>query len=289
MQTPKSPAIFQQRPAPGQTSAFTLIELLVVVLIIAILAALLLPTLANAKLKANGTKCISNLHQLQIGWTSYANDNTDKITQNIASDVGGGRFATDPTATDCQPGQSDASWCLGDVSNNGNTYPETSPNWIIHGLLYQYVGNVKCYKCPVDTKMGANNIPTIRSYSMNSWMDGVPAWQNLTDQVDFTKLTQIIQMSSAAAMVFTEENPASINDGYWAQNLDTPGMWVDSPAVYHIKACSMVFADGHSQIRTWRDTNVLNGVYGGAAGFACDPGNPQDLEWVQSHVTVKVE
>jgi prepilin-type N-terminal cleavage/methylation domain-containing protein/prepilin-type processing-associated H-X9-DG protein len=67
----------------GQRHAFTLIELLVVILIIAILAALLLPTLAAAKSKGQGIKCLSNLHQLVIAWVGYAGDNGDKIAQNM--------------------------------------------------------------------------------------------------------------------------------------------------------------------------------------------------------------
>ena len=62
---------------------FTLVELLVVIAVIAVLAALLLPSLSKAKERGKSIRCVSNLRQLAIAATLYAGDNEDTLPWSV--------------------------------------------------------------------------------------------------------------------------------------------------------------------------------------------------------------
>jgi prepilin-type N-terminal cleavage/methylation domain-containing protein len=276
------------------TAGFTLIELLVVIAIIAILAALLLPALSRAKAKAQGMTAMNDLKQLTLGWIMYADDNNQKLAPNAELQEQPTTVAQLSTAP-YQPGGVDAQWCPGNMQS---LLSAVDPTFIKAGLIYPYVNNLPIYKDPSDNSIfppgTSYGKPTTRSMSMNAWLNPIKSWNTIkgytgaTAQRTYLKINDLTKPGPALTFVFIDENPFTINDGYFVVDLNQAATWVDIPATYHAGGGCLSYADGHAEVKIWRDKNVLALTRAPTAGSTIpqDPGSI-DLQWLQSVSTVE--
>src|SRR5437879_2665206 len=270
----------------GRTSlsrGFTLIELLVVIAIIAILAGLLLPALAKAKTKAQGIMCMSNTKQLTLGWRMYSDDNIDKLV--AAEDNFPNRPNWFSGWIDCGSGA--VNWDI-------NANMVKSPIWLYSGKA------AGIFKCPADHAtvkptsgpFKGQKIPRVRSNSMGQHF-GHGSWLPSPPYRIYDKFADMTDPSPTMVWVLLDEHPDSINDAAFANQMVTAATLgaakiIDFPASYHNGACGFSFADGHSEIKKWRDRRTVAAArYNCSLSLNVASANNLDVLWFAERTTSK--
>ncbi len=281
------------RNLPRRQCGFTLIELLVVIAIIAILAAMLLPALTKAKLKAQGIQCMSNHRQLTLAWRMYADDSRDRLV--LASHSG---TASNPN--------NQYAWTWTEMD-----FTADPKNWDINAditrrPLWQYNKSPGVYRCPADRSyvvVNGEQKPRVRTMSMNFFLGGFGGDAGGAPYAApykiYLKMSELVTGNAspgpAKTFVFLDQREDSINWGNYMTRMDgfdprEPTKYKfeqDLPGAYHNRACGFSFADGHSEIKKWRDSRTTPPLTPQVASFMAPiicPRN-EDVAWLQDRST----
>lgn len=266
---------------PTAASGFTLVELLVVVAIIAVLASMLLASLAQAKASAFRAVCINNQRQLYLGWFLYTQEHNGAIPLNHYEKGSSPEFA---------------SWVSGVMSYENESYfnqevKRESTNTLLlipgkFGSIGRYVGSPKVYRCPADRSwilLDSVRQDRVRSYSMNQWAGAEPLGDT-TPYRSFFHESDFLSGTSAGTYIFLDEHEDTILSGIFQFPMHPTRLYA-LPSARHSGGALFTYADGHIGLKKWRDSRTKPPVERKRRFYFEAPGNI-DMPWLKEHTTV---
>ncbi|MGN6370159.1 MAG: type II secretion system protein [Phycisphaerae bacterium] len=220
---------------PTSHRAFTLIELLVVVAIIALLMAILLPSLGKARQMAVNAKCLSNLRQNAMAFNMYANDYNN-----------------------CLPYPTTTQWATALWFNAVDPYLAALVNSNRSGVAGQR-SYQKYKQCPVldsilgdktdyGSTTGGQNKTTefARSYKMNSML-------RRNKPYTMARITQVpnpstfVAIGDGISMDIVGNFPSQTDSGQFSMEVNNTGGSGTPPALRHDRAANIAFVDAHAE------------------------------------------
>ncbi len=231
-----------------QSRAFTFIELLVVMAIIAILASLLLPSLARAKEKAKTASCLSNLHQWAVANAIYLDDNSqifaDFAIPSTTPGAPSGYIQDRPYWSDlaafAAAGQGNTAWF--------NVLPPNvsqKPLWQYAADPAPFVNGQTVFNCPNGRVLSGEIDPLQRvafSYGMN--------FKGTNGLAPGTLLRAQMIVHPSAFVVLSDARMNSAETPYYGtvttNDLACPRGSLNHLAARHNAGATLNFLDGHS-------------------------------------------